>query len=152
MPKVVNSEKNIFLDLIIEDNKKTRIKLSKSNESNINILNEIKLSDSAHKQKELLKKSIQTISQSVKLIKESDLVLNSKSKGDLWEWELDNSKLPQYLFKILSSKQDLQSLGKELLQDIEVFNIGPQIKVIPALNIININEIRQIASNMTKKV
>lgn len=152
MPKVVNSEKNIFLDLIIEDNKKTRIKLSKSNESNINILNEIKLSDSAHKQKELLKKSIQTISQSVKLIKESDLVLNSKSKGDLWEWELDNSKLPQYLFKILSSKQDLQSLGKELLQDIKVFNIGPQIKVIPALNIININEIRQIASNMTKKV
>lgn len=152
MPKVVNSEKNIFLDLIIEDNKKTRIKLSKSNESNINILNEIKLSDSAHKQKELLKKSIQTISQSVKLIKESDLVLNSKSKGDLWEWELDNSKLPQYLFKILSSKQDLQSLGKELLQDIKVFNIGPQIKVIPALNIININEIRQIASNMTKKI
>ena len=149
----LSMEKTKFLkNLKLEELTVYKMKLAESVELTQKELEKFNYSNNSLEQNSTLKISINLIKTSLKLAKEYESLLMSKSNGNYYNWINYEPKLAKNLANIIFSKDKLQKFGNLIAKELDHFCISPNAKKVACQNTINKREIRNIASNLNPKI
>ena len=145
---ISHSNRNQTFSMKIEDFTILRNKLSESHKQ---IMNDINLFNDIHntnKQGELLNNTLFQLDQSLNLLNEYKIAINTSIKGDLWYWQNEESNSYKKFQSYIDSKEKMENLGKYVYKILEHLCVNPKIEMISQQNVRVQKEIRNILSTI----